>query len=159
MKFSIKDFFSKCDQIRSFLRIWLHLLKKSLMETSSFVQCIISISSEKVRTTQVIDMSLSQTRNTVLGNSGRLTVTRSQIAALLMALSMWKRKVDSQSGETFTLIAFSPSLNLRENILFHVLLTLTFFIPYSLTTKLSFASQIYLDRSRERYFESQTVVQ
>ena len=32
MKFSIKDFFSKCDQIRSFLRIWLHLLKKSLME-------------------------------------------------------------------------------------------------------------------------------
>ena len=32
MKFSIKDFFSKCDQIHSFLRIWLHLLKKSFME-------------------------------------------------------------------------------------------------------------------------------
>ena len=32
IKFSIKDFFSKCDQIRSFLRIWLHLLEKSLME-------------------------------------------------------------------------------------------------------------------------------
>ena len=30
MKFSIKDFFSKCDQIRSFLRIWSHLLKKIL---------------------------------------------------------------------------------------------------------------------------------
>ena len=30
-KFSIKDFFSKCDQICSFLRIWSHLLKKSLM--------------------------------------------------------------------------------------------------------------------------------
>ena len=29
MKFSIKDFFSKCNQIRSFLRIWSHLLKKS----------------------------------------------------------------------------------------------------------------------------------
>ena len=29
MKFSIKDFFCKCDQIHSFLRIWLHLLKKS----------------------------------------------------------------------------------------------------------------------------------
>ena len=28
MKFSIKDFFSTCDQIRSFLRIWSHLLKK-----------------------------------------------------------------------------------------------------------------------------------
>ena len=30
MKFSIKDFFSKCAQIRNFLRIWLHLPKKSL---------------------------------------------------------------------------------------------------------------------------------
>ena len=29
MKFSIKDFFSKCDQIRRKLRIWSHLLKKS----------------------------------------------------------------------------------------------------------------------------------
>ena len=27
MTFSIKDFFSKCDQIHSFLRIWSHLLK------------------------------------------------------------------------------------------------------------------------------------
>ena len=32
MKFTIKDFFSKCDRIRSFLRIWSNLLKKSLME-------------------------------------------------------------------------------------------------------------------------------
>ena len=32
MKFSIKDFFSKCNQTRRKLRIWSHLLKKSLME-------------------------------------------------------------------------------------------------------------------------------
>ena len=32
IKFSIKDFFSKCDQMRRKLRIWSHLLKKSLME-------------------------------------------------------------------------------------------------------------------------------
>ena len=31
MKFSIKDLFSQCDKIRSFLRIWSHLLEKSLM--------------------------------------------------------------------------------------------------------------------------------
>ena len=37
MKFSIKDFFSKCDQARSFLRVWSHLLKKSLVETSLFL--------------------------------------------------------------------------------------------------------------------------
>ena len=38
MKFSLKDLFSKCDQVRSFLRIWSHLLKKSLMEKFIFVQ-------------------------------------------------------------------------------------------------------------------------
>ena len=37
MKFSIKDFFSKSDQIRSFLRIWSHLLKKSFMK--NFIFC------------------------------------------------------------------------------------------------------------------------
>ena len=36
MKFYIKDLFSKCDQIRSFLEVWSHLLKKSLMENSIF---------------------------------------------------------------------------------------------------------------------------
>ena len=39
MKFYIKDFLSKCDQIRSFLRIWSHLLKKSLME--NFIFCAV----------------------------------------------------------------------------------------------------------------------
>ena len=33
MKFPIKDFFSKCDQIHSKLRIWSHLLKKSFKGT------------------------------------------------------------------------------------------------------------------------------
>ena len=37
MRFSIKDFFSKCDQTRSVLRIWSHLQKKSLMENFIFV--------------------------------------------------------------------------------------------------------------------------
>ena len=39
MKFSIKDFFSKCDQIRRKLWIWSHLLKKSLME--NFIFCAV----------------------------------------------------------------------------------------------------------------------
>ena len=39
IKFFIKDFFSKCDQIRRKLRIWSHLLKKSLME--SFIFCAV----------------------------------------------------------------------------------------------------------------------
>ena len=40
MKFPIKDFFSKYDQIRSSLQVWSHLLKKSVMENFIFlVQC------------------------------------------------------------------------------------------------------------------------
>ena len=39
MKFSIKDFFCKCDQIRRKLRIWSHLLMKSL--TINFIFCAV----------------------------------------------------------------------------------------------------------------------
>ena len=39
MKFSFKDFFRKCDQIRSFMWIWSHLLKKSLM--GDFIFCAV----------------------------------------------------------------------------------------------------------------------
>ena len=44
MKFSINYFFSKCDQISSFLRIWSYLMKKSLMENFTF--CIMYVLSE-----------------------------------------------------------------------------------------------------------------
>ena len=40
MKFSSKDFSSKCDQIRRKLRIWPHLLEKSLME--NFIFCAVT---------------------------------------------------------------------------------------------------------------------
>ena len=42
MKTSIKDFFSKCDQIDRFLRIWSHLLNKSLME--NYIFCAVKLS-------------------------------------------------------------------------------------------------------------------
>ena len=45
MRFSIKDFFSKCDQIHSFLRIWSHLLKKSFMK--SFIFCALYKKAER----------------------------------------------------------------------------------------------------------------
>ena len=43
MMFSIEDFFSKCDQIRRKLRIWSHLLKKSLMENFIFCAVLLAI--------------------------------------------------------------------------------------------------------------------
>ena len=39
MKFSMKGFFSKCGQIRSFLRVWPHSLKKSLLK--NFIFCAV----------------------------------------------------------------------------------------------------------------------
>ena len=39
MKFSIKDFLSKCNQIHRFLRIWSHLLKNFLM--GNFIFCAV----------------------------------------------------------------------------------------------------------------------
>ena len=41
MKFFIKDFFSKCDQIRRKLRIWSHLLEKTLMK--NFIFCAVLV--------------------------------------------------------------------------------------------------------------------
>ena len=39
LKFFIKDFSGKCDQMRRFLRIWSHLLEKSSME--NFIFCAV----------------------------------------------------------------------------------------------------------------------
>ena len=40
MRFSIKDFFSKCDRICRKLRIWSHLLETSLMENLIFWEVV-----------------------------------------------------------------------------------------------------------------------
>ena len=50
MKFSMKDFFSKRDQIRSFLRIWSHLLKKFFME--NFIFCAVKKGELKTKNTK-----------------------------------------------------------------------------------------------------------
>ena len=42
MKFSIRDFFSKCNQIQRKLQIWSHLFTKSLMENFIFL-CSVGI--------------------------------------------------------------------------------------------------------------------
>ena len=39
MKFSMKDFFNKCEQIRRKQQIWSYLLKKSFME--NFIFCAV----------------------------------------------------------------------------------------------------------------------
>ena len=50
MKLSIKDFFSKSDQILRKLRIWSHLLKKSLIENFIFGVVNHFVKSVQIRT-------------------------------------------------------------------------------------------------------------
>ena len=47
MKFSIKDFFCKCDQIRIFLRIWSHLLNKSFLQ--NFIFCAVYLAKHRLK--------------------------------------------------------------------------------------------------------------
>ena len=53
MKFLVIDFFSKCEQICSFLRVCLHLLKKSLMENAIFCAVLFT------------KLNIAQTKNVV----------------------------------------------------------------------------------------------
>ena len=70
MKFSIKNFSSKCDQIHSFLRIWSHILEKSLME--GFFVCS--------------DMKLLRTKK--MGSAMKITL----MTRILCSWSMTKKK-------------------------------------------------------------------
>ena len=54
MKFSIKDFFSKCDKIRKKLGIWLHILKKSLIENFIFCAVILMVFKVKSHRLEII---------------------------------------------------------------------------------------------------------
>ena len=47
VKFSIEEFFSKCDQIHRNLRIWSHLLRKSLTEHLSFCTVLNLVNKEE----------------------------------------------------------------------------------------------------------------
>ena len=58
MKFSIKDFFGKCDEICRKLRIWSHLLKKSLME--NFIFCVVCLTESYMHRWQYLKMSYKQ---------------------------------------------------------------------------------------------------
>ena len=58
MKFSIKDYLSKCDQIRSKLPIWSHLLKKSLMENLIFLCSEIEDNSKIQKIIQILSQDI-----------------------------------------------------------------------------------------------------
>ena len=64
IKFSNKDFFSKCDQIRRLPQIWSHLLKKSLMENLIFctVLTILVLHRDTNKSNQIINLKNQYTQ-------------------------------------------------------------------------------------------------
>ena len=107
MKFSIKDLFSNCDQIRRKLRNWSHLLVKSLMENINF--CAVSEPYQafqmKLSTKIVNDFILA--KNSILdvlleseyASVGPLHVHR---ASHLEHRKIWNREFTYSSEPTFT---------------------------------------------------------
>ena len=104
MKFSTKYFFSKCDQIRNFLQIWSHLLKKSLME--NFIFCTVNsptsehkkdysltLSNLVIKRDIQIVTSIRFFKEEILRkhNSGELEYFFCQILFLLYHDGFWKR--------------------------------------------------------------------
>ena len=79
MKFSIKDFFSKCDQIRRKLRIWSHLLNKSLME--NFIFCAV-FKARKIRKNIVTLWNIQTTKQSEISSQ-----------AIMLDLSNKKQKM------------------------------------------------------------------
>ena len=94
MKFSIKDFFSKCDQIRSFLRIWLHLLNKSLME--NFIFCAASLKKSWVFLCNKLKIAV---KSTIYQNSDFSSITGKNLKSLNINIDseVWKLLYFSQA--------------------------------------------------------------
>ena len=85
MKFSFMDFFSKCDEIRSFLRIWWHLLKESIKENLFFVQCMLQASWSTSRQTSYTMQWLTSGWTTLL--QGWFGLAKQQIKEIKRGLT------------------------------------------------------------------------
>ena len=126
MKFLIKDFVSKYDQIRSFLRIWSHLWKKSLME--NFIYCAVFLVSSVHKTAYMEQLCFCQIQF-IRKSSQKLCemkLTKMKIFSKENCLRNWKSLINSEqicsflricwhlltklSTENFTFCAVSHSI-------------------------------------------------
>ena len=84
MKFSIKHFFSKCDQICRKLRVQSHLLKKSLME--NFIFCAVILEGEELNW---IGQPIRSFEGNIQGIPGHLYQKKYFKPALLQSTFEW----------------------------------------------------------------------
>ena len=88
MTFSIKDFFSKCNQVCKKLRLWSHLLKKSLMKT--FIFCAVQMQ-DFMETVNDLNLLKLLTRSSNLGVwRGRETVKYNCKDTRNMSVVFWR---------------------------------------------------------------------
>ena len=99
MKFSIKDFFSICDQIRSFLRVWSHLPKKPLME-NFIISAVIRINRIDQRALQLIYDDYNEAFKKLLEWDSSCTVRENNIQRLPRDMFKFKSGLISEIFET-----------------------------------------------------------
>ena len=133
MKFSIKDFFSKYDQIRNFLRIWSHLLKKSII--SNLIFCAVDTTMSKLLEWWVDSSTLLILRThwrVIFGKVIRCSTLRLWVGLTISILRLCSfngcLKLDSHLSEKpfFFLLLWKPfkndekcfSFNLKSFLLF-----------------------------------------
>ena len=110
MKFSIKDFFSECNQVRSFLRIWSNSLKKSLMKDFILVQwsghyslnCIQSINISNKIITYPTHMTLFKLRSMFCGKMFVKIIDSTQVTIQPFVCSNLVHRPNLQNNIGFT---------------------------------------------------------
>ena len=116
------DFFSKCDQIRSLLRTWLNLLKKSLMESLIFKRIFIfcAVKCEKSQE------CLQQSHLVIRGGSRTAATSKMELFVIIVNGFQWltimtkcfildvEAVLDPPLVISFTFLLIEPSLFYRE---------------------------------------------
>ena len=125
MKVLIKDFFSKRDQIHKKLRIWSHLLKKSLMK--NFIFCAVShpdlVNSAVPRTTRATKTKtwkpyVVKRKKKIDALEVSEIVLRNKIKSKTELLNLAKKQ--KEKGKTDYLCMFSSTLKkFRRSLILH----------------------------------------
>ena len=99
MKFFIKDFFSKCDQIRRKLRIWPHLQKKSLIENFIFCAVIFVINFFAIWFLVNLFLYINMYEATSFAEHAKIRIRNSDCLAFLK--SLWREMEAFTGGKKF----------------------------------------------------------
>ena len=119
MRLSMKNFSSKCDQIRSFLRIWSHLLEKSF--TENFIFCAVKYP----ESSDFLDKSNSSSSDTESDEKSTAGTFTAQIPTLNSKNNSRWRKKQARSFDTSFKVEF---FLLHHRILYHLINILKSFL-------------------------------